>query len=137
MKKKKQSLADVSFKIDKKAFGEHEFIFCECGRKVKKSLVDFQIPDSPMKVKLGIFRCKKCGEEQLDFPNAKLLDKALEMNRLLSEKSYSMDRNLSFDGDNFILRVPNTFTKGLGKKASANLKPISNDSFLVELRKSI
>lgn len=134
MEKKLEDLEKIDFKIDKRAFGEHDFIYC-CGKRVKKELVDFQIPNSLMKVKLGVFRCKKCGEEQLDFPNAKLLDKALEMNRLLSEQSYSMDRNLSFDGDNFILRVPSAFTKGFRKKASANLKPISNDSFLVKIRK--
>ena len=134
MKEKLEDLEKADFKIDKKAFGEHDFIYC-CGKKVKKELVDFQIPNSLMKVRLGVFRCNKCGEEQIDIPNAKLLDKALEMNRLLGEHSYSMDRNLSFDGDNFILRVPNAFTKGFGKKASASLKPISNDSFLVEIRK--
>lgn len=124
----------VDFTFERGAFKEYPSISC-CGKKVKKEIVDYNIPNSRIKVKLGIFKCSKCGEEFLDIPNAKILDKALEMNRLLNDGGYSMKRKLSFDGDNFILRVPNDFTKCFGKKASVEITPVSNDSFFVNIKK--
>ena len=48
----------------------------------------------------------------LGLDEAKKLDRALVMNRIMSEKSFGFKRKLSYDGDNFIFRLPNELTKG-------------------------
>lgn len=131
-----EELEPVDFKVDKNAFAEKDSVVC-CGKKVKKQYIDYVLPQTPIKIKLGVFRCPKCKEELMDFPNAELLEKALEFKRvLMNEQGFRMKRKCSFDGSNFLLRIPTDFTSGFEKgHLSAMLNPIKNDEFVVKLVK--
>ena len=52
----------------------------------------------------------------LGLDEAKKLDKALVLNRIVSKSSFGFKRKLSFDGDNYTFRLPTELTQNLKNK---------------------
>ncbi|MBI2652466.1 hypothetical protein HYX00_03280 [Candidatus Woesearchaeota archaeon] len=118
----------------KVTFGEHAFapteMYCDkCGSQMKRADIEMPVSDY-VKVKLKVFICSKCREEMLGLNEAKKLDRALVINRLLSQDyPVSFKRRLSFDGDNYIFRLPSELTKG--KHTEVKIIPLESNEALI------
>ena len=104
----------------KATFGKDAFspkaMFCNRDHaKMENATIEMPVSEF-IKVKLNIFRCRKCGEEGMGMDEAKKLDRALMLNRLLSKKAVKFKRKLSFDGDNYTFRLPSELTQNLKRK---------------------
>src|SRR3989344_3050748 len=106
-----EKLEDVKITFGKSAFAPKAMHCDNDDSKMERAAIEMPI-SGDIKVKLNVFRCPKCNEEMLGFDEAKKLDRVLVMSRIMSEKSFSFKRRLSYDGDNFIFRLPNELTKG-------------------------
>lgn len=103
-------LEDVKVAFGKTAFAP-KIIYCDNDdSKMEKAVIEMPVLEG-INVKLNVFRCPKCGEEVLGLDEAKKLDRALVLSRIMSEKSFGFKRRLSYDGDNFIFRLPSELTK--------------------------
>lgn len=130
-----ERLEDVNFTLDKEAF-KAKILYCsECNQNTKLIRTEISLPDSSISIKLDVFRCVKCNKEYLNFEEAKKLDKALILSRLMSHDTFKIKKSLSFDGDNYIFRIPAEITKNLGKKPQANLIPLSSKDLMIHLEK--
>ena len=118
----------------KVTFGKHAFapkvIYCDkCNIKMEKINVEIPVSEH-IKVKLNIFRCSKCKEEMMGLDEAKKLDRALVVSRLLSQDYlFSFKRRLSFDGNNYIFRLPSELTKG--KHTEVRIIPLESNEALI------
>lgn len=119
----------------KVTFGKNAFApkVMHCDKdNIKMKRVAIEMPISEhIKVKLNVFRCPKCKEEGMGLDEAEKLDKALMLNRILERRgSFSLKRKLSFDGDNYIFRVPNSLTKGR-KHKEVEIFPLDDKEALI------
>lgn len=78
---------------------------------MKKATKEISISEN-IRILLDIFKCPKNHEEMIGLDQAQKLDKALIINRLLSDNAFSFKRKLSYDGTNYIFRLPNELTQG-------------------------
>ncbi len=107
-------LEKVSFEIEKGAFEPKELHCSACKKKMKPADMEVQLDDN-IYIKLKVFECSSCHKQSLGLEEAKKLDKAMLFRRALS-KDFKMERNLSFDGDNYTFRIPKEFTQGVSKR---------------------
>lgn len=132
MKKKMnlEKLEDVKVTFGRNAFAP-KIVYCDkCDVKMKKAAIELAVSDY-IKVNLSVFRCPKCGEEMIGLDEAKKLDKALVLNRLLAEEySLGFKRSLSFDGSNYIFRLPSELTRG--KHTEVRIIPLENNEALIK-----
>ena len=96
-------------------------------------MTEIKIPNSSIYVRLGVFRCSKCNREYLDFEESKKLDKALQISRMMDNSSYKIKRSLSFDGDNYLFRIPVEMTRNTGKKKNVDMIPLSSKEFIIQI----
>ena len=82
-------------------------------------------------VSLRVFRCEKCGSEMLGLDEAKKLDRALAIKRLLSQRSFTLTRRLSNDGDNYIFRLPKELTHGK-QHGQVRILPLEHGEALIK-----
>lgn len=125
-----EKLKDVKFTFGKRAFAPKVMYCSRCDTKMKKALIDMNLSEDIV-VKLNIFRCPKDDEEMLGFDEARKLDRALVINRLLSKTLFGFKRKLSYDGDNYILRLPGEFTQGK-KHTEVTIVPLEYDEALIK-----
>lgn len=130
-----EELEEVDFTFDKDAFKAKEFHCDRCNKKMDLVNTEMDIPNSPIKVKLKVFRCGKCKKEYLNFEEADKLGKALQISKFIENSSYKIRRSLSFDGDNYIFRIPADMTRNLGKKPYVDMIPLSSRDFILHLKK--
>jgi len=100
--KQEIDLEDVKVTFGKSAFAPKVMYCDKCDIRMKKVSVEMPVSKF-IKIKLNIFRCPKCKEEMLGLDEAKKLDRALVLNRLMLKKAFRFKRRLSYDGDNLIL----------------------------------
>ena len=124
-----EKLQDVKVTFGKHAFAPKVMYCDKCNIKMKK--VNAEIPVSAyIKLILNIFRCSRCNEEMIGLDEAKKLDRALVVNRLLSQDHFfSFKRRLSFDGNNYIFRLPSELTKG--KHTEVRIIPLESNEALI------
>ena len=113
-KTKFEDLEDVEFKIEKGAFEPKALTCSNCNLKMHKADVDINL-DGDVSMKLAGFECPKCKKRYLGLEEAKKLDKALIVSRIM-KNDFKMERSLSFDGDNFTFRIPKEFTRNVRNK---------------------
>lgn len=124
-----EKLEDVKITFGKHAFATKVMYCDKCDITMKKVNMDVFV-SSDVKVKLNVFRCPKCKEEMLGLDEAKKLDRALIINRFLSDNySFGFKRKLSYDGANYIFRLPNELTKG--KHTEVSILPIESNEALI------
>lgn len=124
-----EKLENVNITFGKQAFAPKVMYCDKCDIKMKKVDVDMTV-SSYIKAKVTVFRCPKCKEEMLGLDEAKKLDRALVINRLLSQdETFSFKRRLSFDGDNYIFRLPSELTKG--KHTEITIVPLESNEALI------
>ena len=119
-----------ALQIDKKAFAP-KAMRCSEGRLMKPALLEITL-DMGISLKLKGFTCPHCHEEYLALKESKKLDKATVLNRLMRE-DFSMERKLSFDGDNYTFRVPKEFTKHVHKR-TIEIIPLGAKEFCGRVR---
>ena len=125
-----EKLEDVKVTFGKHAFAPRVMYCDKCDTKMEKVNVEMPVSEH-IKVKLNVFRCPKCKEEMLGLDEAKKLDRALVVNRLLlQDNSFSFKRRLSFDGDNYIFRLPSELTKG--KHTEVTIIPLESNEALIK-----
>jgi len=107
-------LDDVEFKIDKKAFEPETLVCSKCKLKMKKTEIEIKLGGG-VNINVFGFECSKCKKKYLGLNEARKLDKAMIVSRMM-RNDFKMERSLSFDGDNFTFRVPKEFTHDVHKK---------------------
>ncbi|MFH1510613.1 MAG: hypothetical protein ABIF10_02890 [Candidatus Woesearchaeota archaeon] len=125
--KQKMDLAKLeaaSFKIGKDAFSP-KVLSC-CGNKMRKTAIEISLSNDIL-IKVNGFECNKCRKKYLGLEEAKKLDKALIVSRVL-EKDFRMKRSLSFDGDNYTFRIPKEFTHNV-RKNKIEILPLGAKEF--------
>lgn len=115
MKKTQERQQEVKVTFGKDAFAPKVMYCARDKAKMKRVLIEMPVSDF-IKVKLNIFRCPRCEEEGMGIDEAKKLDRALMLNRLISKKAVKFKRKLSFDGDNYTFRLPSELTQNLKRK---------------------
>ena len=119
----------------KVTFGKHAFVpkvmYCDkCDIKMKKMNIDVFV-SAEVKIRLNAFRCHKCREEMIGLDEAKKLDIALIINRLLSnDYSLGFKRKLNYDGANYIFRLPTELARG--KHTEVTILPIESNEALIK-----
>lgn len=124
-------LEEVKVTFDKEAFRAKSMHCDACNRIMKQIRIDMGMPDSFLSVRLNAFRCTKCKKEYLNFEEARKLDRALLISRLMKSDNYKIRKSLSFDGDNYIFRIPVDVTRNLGKNPHADMIPLSSKELLI------
>ena len=130
MKQKQESLEQVKVTFGKNAFAPKVMYCSKDNIRMKRVSVDMPVSEF-IKVKLNIFRCPKCKEEGMGLDEAKKLDKALILNRLIEKKAFKFKRKLSFDGDNYTFRLPSELTQNL-KHKEVEITPIESNEALIQ-----
>ncbi len=131
-----EKLEDAKFTFSKKAFKSKELYCDECNNRMNQGIIELEIHNSTLRIKLNAFKCIKCNKEYLNLKEAKKLDRALILSRLMMGDSYKIRKSLSFDGDNYIFRIPVTMARKLGKKPSVEMIPLSSRDLLIHLNKN-
>ena len=130
-----EKLKDAEFTFGEEAF-RAKLLHCDnCNKPLKQIDTEMNLPDSFLSVRLKVFRCAKCDKEYLNFEEARKLDKALLLSRLMRYDGYKIRKSLSFDGDNYIFRIPVDITRNLGKNPHADLIPLSSKELLIHIDK--
>ena len=130
-----EKLKDAKFTFGKEAFRAKSLHCDTCNSKMKQINTEMNLPDSFLSVRLKIFRCYKCNKEYLNFEEARKLDKALLLSRLMKYEGYKIRKSLSFDGDNYVFRIPVDITRNLGKHPHADMIPLSSKELLIHIDK--
>ncbi len=123
-------LEDAQFQIKEGAFQPKTLTCAQCGSKAKKSHIEVII-GSDVSVKATGFECKKCGKQYLGLEEAKKLDKAMIVSRIL-RNDFRMERAISYDGDNWTMRIPREFAHGV-QKQKAEIIPLGAKQFCVSI----
>lgn len=71
--KQKDLGKEVRFKFSKRAFKSNK-LHCDCNTKLNKIEVEMEIPDSPLIMRLEVFKCPKCGMEYMNGEQARKMD---------------------------------------------------------------
>lgn len=130
-----EGLEEVHFIFDKDAFRAKEMHCDTCQKMMDLANMDIAIPNTPIIVRLKAFKCDKCKKEYLNFEEADKLGKALQISKLMGSQAYKITRSLSFDGDNYIFRIPVEMARNLGKKPHVDMIPLSSQDFIIHLKK--
>ena len=97
---------------------------------MKRAEIEINL-DSGFNIKLSGFECSKCKKRELGLEEAKKLDKALIVSRIM-KNDFRMERSLSFDGDNFTFRIPKEFTHDVHKK-KVEIMPLGANQFCASI----
>jgi hypothetical protein len=119
-------LEEVQFDIDKDAFSPNIMHCSTCNCKMNASEIEVTI-DSNIYIKLNGFICPTCNKQYLGLEEAKKMDKIMTLSRAM-KPGYKLTRKLSFDGDNYIFRVPKELTQNI-KKKEIEIVPLGAKSF--------
>jgi hypothetical protein len=116
----------MRFKIEKGASKPKVLHCSKCRVRMKKGEVEMQVGEY-IYAKLDGFECPKCGKRYLGLHEAKKMDKAMLLAKALSG-NFTMERKLSFDGDNFTFRIPKELTKKVSKR-KVEITPLGSNEF--------
>ena len=125
-KAKFEELEDVEFKVEKEAFRPKTLTCSKCNIQMKKSEIEINL-EGDISIKVLGFECPKCKKRYLGLEEARKMDKALIVSRIMRNE-FKMERSLSFDGDNFTFRVPKEFTYDV-KKRKVEVIPLGAKQF--------
>ena len=124
-------LEDAQFQIEEGAFQPKTMTCTQCGSKAKKSQIEV-IVGSNVSVRANGFECEKCRKQYLGLEEAKKLDRAMIVSRIL-RNDFKMERAISYDGDNWTMRIPKEFASSVHKK-KAEIIPLGAKQFCVSIK---
>lgn len=125
---------EVKVKIDKDAFkGPLKCNNCNVKMTLLKTSMD--LPDADITLHFQVYRCSKCNREYLSGDQAKKLDKLLEFENVIKDKTLKFERVLNFDGQSFFVRFPNELTKTWTKDLKTEIKALSSTDFFIHIQK--
>ncbi|MEK6963738.1 MAG: hypothetical protein AABX70_04880 [Nanoarchaeota archaeon] len=122
-------LEEVSFTIDKDAF---KGPFTCCNTTTKK--VTKKLSYKGFELVYEIWQCKKCNKEYVDKDQAKKLETFWVLERLINDKLVTMARTINFDGKTHFIRFPKELSKNWGKGQQVDIKLLTPERFLVEVK---
>ena len=111
---KLDKLKKATFELEKRALDPKEVHCPKCHVAMRPTEIEVPI-DEHIYIRLQGFECPKGHRKSLGLQEAKKLDKAMLFSRAMN-KDYKIERNLSFDGDNYLFRIPKEFTQNINKK---------------------
>lgn len=123
-------LKDAQFHIEEGAFQPKTLTCSQCGSKAKKNQIEVVVGND-VSVRANGFECEKCGKQYLGLEEAKKLDKAMIVSRIL-RNDFKMERAISYDGDNWTMRIPKEFASDIHKK-KAEIIPLGARQFCVSI----
>ncbi|MBU1198869.1 MAG: hypothetical protein KKF46_04885 [Nanoarchaeota archaeon] len=126
-----EELEDAKFTIEKEAFKPKTLICSKCNIRMKRSDMNISFKHGVSLELLG-FECSRCKKRYLDLAEARKLDRALIMSRIMGA-DFKLERSLSFDGDNFTFRIPKEFTRDVHKK-KIEIMPLGAKEFCALIR---
>ena len=129
--KELEKLEPVSFSFSREAFSPKSVSCGKCGGKPKRKEIEVEL-EGGLYARLEGFECQKCGNRLLGLKEAEKLDRLMVLSKL-SSKSFCMERSLSFDGDNYTLRIPKEFTYLVHDK-KIDIVPLSKKEFYGKVR---
>ena len=129
-KLKLEELEDVKFEIDKGAFEPKTLTCSKCGIKMKNAEMEINL-ESRVFIRVSGFECRKCNKKYLGLEESRKLDKAMIVNRVM-KNDFKMERSISFDGDNWTMRIPREFTHDVEKR-KVELIPLGAKQFCVTI----
>ncbi len=124
----KASKQDIKVTFGKQAF-EPKAMYCiKCDKRMQKNKLEIDV-GSGIKVDINGFKCLECGKESFGLAEARKLDRALITKKILA-KDFIFKRKLSFDGNNYIFRLPQELTQG--KHKEVKILPIESNEALIQ-----
>ena len=130
-----EKLETVRFTFHKDAFRAKEMYCDGCSKKMHLEQAVITLPDGFLSITLNVFKCSKCRKEYLNFEEARKLGHALALSRAMRQEGYKIRKSLSFDGDNYVFRIPADMARTLGKRPHADMIPLSSKDLLIHLEK--
>lgn len=128
-----EKLENAEVRFAKDAFRAKAMRCSSCRRPARPVETEITLPDSFLNVRLKVFRCVNCKKEYMNFEESQKLDRALLLSRALRSDGYKERKSLSFDGDNYIFRIPVDIARSLGKKPHADMIPLSSRDLLIHI----
>ena len=123
----KPTKQEIKATFGKQAFAPKVMHCIKCDKRMQKSKLEIDV-GSGIKVEIRGFKCIECGKESFGLDEAKKLDRALILKKILA-KNFLFRRKLSFDGNNYMFRLPHELTQG--KHREVKILPIeSNEAFI-------
>lgn len=119
----------ADFEIDKDAF---KGPFSCCNKKTKK--IKKKLSIRGMDFDYEAWYCDKCKKEFLDSEQAERLEKLWIIEKLLKDDLITVERNMNFDGKTFFFRFPMEFTKKWNKGGHVDIKLLTPDKYLIEIK---
>jgi len=126
-----EELEEAKFKVQKQAFEPKTLTCSICKIKTIKEEMEITLGGGISIKSIG-FKCPKCKKQYLGLEQARKLDKALILSRVI-ERDFKIERSLSFDGDNWIFRIPKEFTHSVHKK-KIEITPLGAKEFCALIR---
>jgi hypothetical protein len=133
MRKNKEieKLEPASFSFGRQAFSPKSVSCGRCGGKLKSKEIEVEL-EKGLYARLEGFECLKCGNRLLGLAQAEKLDRLMVLSKF-SRQGFCMERSLSFDGDNYTLRIPKEFTY-LVHDRKIDIVPLSKKEFYGRIR---
>lgn len=123
-------LEEATFAIDKDAGNPKEMTCSNCHQSMEHSGMEVAL-EGGVSIQLTGFECHQCRKKYLGLEEAKKLDRAFIVSRVL-KNDFVMERSLSFDGHNWTFRVPKEFTHQVHKK-KIEIIPLGSKQFCASI----
>ena len=142
IKRRKNKMMEVDYENIREEDLEGEVEFgVELDRKAPAYCPDCDVEMIPttINVKRGnimvldveAYKCSKCGKELLDIDVASKLEREFALRHTDEREAHEM--KISFDGRDYLIHFPKTFSQTLSKKSSVKLLPVSKNEFLLKI----
>jgi len=127
-----KKMKQVPFSIAKDAFkGPYK---C-CNKLTKK--ISKRIMAQGFNFDYEVWSCGKCNKEYLDSKQAKKLEKFWTIEKLLNDKLLCVKRNMNYDGNTYFFRFPKELTHDFNKNSHVDIKVITTELFLIEVKNTV
>lgn len=123
------TLEEVHFEIDKNAF---KGPFTCCKKKTRKTTK--KTVYKGLEFQHEVWQCSRCKKEYLDLEQSKRMETFWTMKQLLDDKLITMERSINFDGKTYFFRFPKEISQNWGKGRHVDIKLLTPEKFLVEVK---
>lgn len=125
---------EVEIEIDKDAF-KGPLTCTRCDKKMKKVIIDFNLPEEPITLHLEAYRCTSCNKEYLSGEQAEKFDALLTLMDAFKQQSrIKFERAANYDGKNWFIRFPIDLTKNWNRKMVTDIIPITTNDFFIHVK---
>lgn len=109
-----EKLEPVQFEIAPEALAPKVLHCGVCNAKMEPTALEVPFDDF-LYLRVEGFECAKCKKSYVGLAEAQKFDRAMMLRRAF-QRDFTMERSLSFDGDNYTFRIPKEFTRKVQKR---------------------